>query len=116
MTKRNPFLYIDDILESIHLINEYTRDISKEGFLNDAKLQDAVFRRMEIIGEAAKNLPEEFQEKYPHIPWRQIASTRDVISHEYFQLELDRIWKIIEERLPELKKNILAILEKEETS
>src|SRR3989344_2258239 len=79
MTKRNPFLYIDDILESIHLINEYTRDISKEGFLNDAKLQDAVFRRMEIIGEAAKNLPEEFQEKSPHIPGRQIASPRDVI-------------------------------------
>ena len=70
-----------------------------------------MLRRLEIIGEAVKNIPDDFRAKYPDIPWRQIAGMRDVLIHAYFGVNLRRVWKVIKEDLPEIKLKILKILD-----
>jgi uncharacterized protein with HEPN domain len=104
-------VFIKHILESICLIENYTRELSKKEFLGLVEKQDAIIRRLEIMGEAVKNLPLELRERYPGIPWRRIAGMRDVLIHEYFAVELELTWEVIQRDLPELKKSLLKILE-----
>ena len=111
MKKRDTRVFLEDILESIEKIEEYTTDINEEEFYENTFVQDAVIRRLEIIGEAVKNIPDDFRVKYPDIPWRQIAGMRDVLIHAYFGVNLRRVWKVIKEDIPELKLKILKILE-----
>lgn len=99
-------VYIDDILEAINKIREYTEGISEDDFFEDTQVQDSVFRRLEIIGEAVKNIPDEIRTNYPDIPWRQIAGMRDVLIHEYFGVNLRRVWKVIKEDVDKLEKEI----------
>lgn len=108
MTK-DLYIYLEHILESINLIDDYTKGKTQANFLNTPQLQDAVIRRIEIIGEAVKNIPEEFKKKYPDIPWRAISGMRDVLIHEYFGIDLKLTWRVVEFKIPELKTNILAI-------
>ncbi len=103
-------MFLLHILECIEAIEEYTQDMNREAFMEDRKTQDAVLRKLEIIGEAVKNIPHEFREKYPEIPWKQIAGTRDVLIHEYFGVDLELVWEIVERDLPELKEKIGRIL------
>ena len=100
--KRDPSLFIDDIIESIALIQQYTDSVNKKAFLKDRQMQDAVIRRLEIIGEAVKNIPVTFKKKYASIPWKQIAGMRDVICHEYFGVRMERVWKVVRKDLPAL--------------
>ena len=104
--KRNINIYLDDILSSIKLIEFYTKNLSLERFKKNRKSQDAVIRRLEIIGEAAKNIPKEIKEKYPKIRWQEIVGIRDFLSHVYFGVNIDRVWNIIKKDMPILNEDI----------
>ena len=108
--KRDIKVYLQDILESIKLIREYTAGVSEKEFTTDSKLQDAVIRRLEIIGEAVKNLPQKFREQYREMPWKAIAGMRDVLVHEYFGVEMRRINKVLKEDLVDLEAKLKIIL------
>lgn len=107
--KKNPQVYIDNILDCIHHISVYTSGLTKESFLKSDQVQDAVFRRLEIIGEAVSKLPEDLRQKHPEIPWRDIIGTRNRLIHEYLAVDMDLIWEIIVKHLPELRNKITEI-------
>ncbi len=106
---RDMRLYINDILDSIEKIEQYTKDINENEFLTDTQIQDSVFRRLEIIGEAVKNIPNDFRDKYPDIPWKKIAGLRDVLIHEYFGVNVRRAWKMVKHDVFDLKEKILKV-------
>ncbi len=114
MSKRNIGLYLRDIADSISAIEEYTEGIAEGDFYSNRLVQDAVVRRLEIIGEAAKNIDDDFRSKYPEIPWKKIAGMRDIIAHGYFGVKPERIWDIVRQDLPELKKQVASIIEDRE--
>ncbi len=101
-------VYIEDILDSITKIQQYTQTIDEQDFLTNTQLQDAVLRRLEIMGEAVKNIPQAFRDRYPQIPWKKIAGLRDVLIHEYFGVNIHRAWKVSKQDIfvlsDELKK------------
>ena len=109
--KKDPKIFLEHVLESIKEIEKHIKKISKDEFWEDIKTQDAVIRRIEIIGEAVKNLPSEFKRKYPKIEWREITGMRDKLIHEYFGVNIDMVWETIKNDLPELKNKISKILE-----
>jgi uncharacterized protein with HEPN domain len=102
-------VFIKHILESIVLIEEYIYNISNDDFIKSRQIQDAVMRRLEIIGEATKNIPDGFKKEYPDIPWREIAGMRDILIHNYFGVDLELTWTTIKENLPDLKNKLSAI-------
>ena len=110
--KRAIRLYLEDIWESILAIEEYTNTLSEEDFYSNRQVQDAVVRRLEIIGEAVKNIDESFKNTYPDIPWKKITGMRDVVAHGYFGVKLERIWRVVINDIPDLKNNIMNIREK----
>ncbi|MBF0510207.1 MAG: DUF86 domain-containing protein [Deltaproteobacteria bacterium] len=112
MTK-TPLIYLDDILESIQVILEYTEDLSKEEFLTSMKDQDAIIRRFIVIGEAVARLSSEFKAKYPEIPWHQMYGMRNHIIHGYEAINLDTIWDTSKNLLPRLRPQIEEIIAKE---
>ena len=102
-------LYIEDILGSITKIENYTEDIDQQHFLTDTQIQDSVLHRLEIIGEAVKNIPNSFRDKYPQIPWKNIAGLRDILIHEYFGVNMRRAWKVIKDDIPALKLKLMDV-------
>ena len=106
MSKRGFTLYITDILESAKKIKKYIKDMTLADFKRDDRTLDAVIRNLEVIGEAAYNLPKEFKKKYPEIPWQAVSDMRNKLVHEYFGADSEIIWKTINEDLPVLAKKI----------
>jgi len=106
MSKRNPELLVEDIVESCHKIMDYTKDISFEEFVADSKTVDAVVRNFEIIGEAANRLPDEFKDLHQNIDWYRIRGFRNRIVHDYIGIDYSIIWQIKETYLPQLIKNL----------
>lgn len=109
--KRDVRVYLDDILESIEKIEGYTKNVSKEEFNKNYQLQDAVLRRIAIIGEAVKSIPQDLKDKHPEIPWREISGMRDILIHEYFGVMLERVWNTIKKDLLKLKDKIKRLIE-----
>jgi len=110
MSKRDITLYVKDILEAIKAIEKFVEGMDFESFKEDDKTSSAVIRKFEIIGEATKNIPQSIKERYPHIPWREMAGFRDKLIHFYFGIKYDIVWDTIKLRLPDLKKNIEKVL------
>lgn len=108
--KKDLTVYLNDILTSIEQIKEYQKELTKKKFTTDIKTQDAIIRRLEIIGEASRNLSQDEREKYSEIPWKEIIGTRDKLIHGYFYLDLDLVWEILSKDLPDLENKIRKII------
>ncbi len=102
MHKRNDKLYLHDIFDSSNAILDYVKNMSYEEFSADRKTYSAVIREFEIIGEAVGNLSEEIKSKYKNIQWQDIKDFRNILIHEYFGVDLEIVWKVIDEDLPML--------------
>jgi uncharacterized protein with HEPN domain len=105
--------YLFDILDSARIALEYMNNKTSEEFTKNALLQDAVVRRLEIIGEASNRVSSETQKKYAHLPWQAMKGTRNRIVHEYDSIELDIIWEIVQQDLPALVSELEKIVPKE---
>ena len=93
-------LYIEDILEAIEKIEEYTEGITLEEFRINKMVVDAVVRNLEIIGEACRAFPPEIREKHPEVEWRKIIGLRNILIHQYFGIDTELIWDIIQKQVP----------------
>lgn len=107
MSPRDPS-YILDILEACRLISEFLKDKDRQHFWDDLMLQSAVMRQLEIIGEAAKRLSDDFKKSRAEIAWKKVAGLRDILIHAYDHVDLDEVWNIVRLSLPDL----VACLEK----
>ena len=107
--KKDPRVYLAQILERIDRILEYTAE-GKEVFFADRRIQDAVIRNFEVIGEAAKRIPDDYRENHPLIPWRALSGFRDVLIHQYEGVSITEVWQIIERDLKTLKEEITKLL------
>ena len=102
-------IYIDHILNSINRIFDYISGKDREAFEADLVTQDAVVRQLEIIGEATKRISKEFRSKHPDIPWSDMAGMRDVLIHDYIDVDLGVVWKTASENIPDLKALIIKL-------
>lgn len=108
--KKDPIVFLTHIAECVELIGAYTKGISKSVFETDLQLQDAVIRRIEIMGEATKNIPSDVKKHYPQVDWKIMAGMRDVLIHQYYGVRLDDAWDTVQNSIPPLKKQIQKII------
>ncbi|MCH8879246.1 MAG: DUF86 domain-containing protein [Planctomycetes bacterium] len=99
-------VYLEDILEAIGKIRTYTADMSMDSFSADNKTLDAVLRNLEVIGEAAKCIPDEVRSQHEQVEWKKIAGLRDILIHQYFGIDSEIIWDVVRNKLPELERQI----------
>jgi uncharacterized protein with HEPN domain len=110
--KREYIHFIDDITDSIQKIEDYSVNLSEDDFLTNFEKQDAIARRLEIIGEAVKNIPMEVRTQFPAISWQKIAGLRDIIAHDYFGIIPKRLWNIVKNDIPSFKIQISEVKSK----
>ncbi|HEX7342908.1 MAG TPA: DUF86 domain-containing protein [bacterium] len=119
MRKRELGDYIQDILEAMAEVEEFTAGMRFEDFRQDRKSVNAVVRSLEIIGEASKKLPKKLREKHPEIPWKRMTGMRDKLIHEYFGVDLDMVWEVVRREIPPLRtlmQKVLSDIEGEQIS
>jgi len=110
--KKDIVVYFEDILDSIKKIKEYVKNLSEKQFYQSFSIQDAVLMRLAVIGESANKIPSNIRKKNQDIPWRKIISLRNIIVHDYSNVNMRRIWKIIKNELLIFENQIKKILEK----
>lgn len=110
---RDLLLFLEDIEKSCSKIVLYTSELTRDEVYTDEMRFDAILRNLHIIGEAVKNLPQDWRQKHPDIPWREIAGLRDFVAHAYFALDLEILWSAIMDEVPTLLQRIQEILKQE---
>ena len=109
MSKRDAALLIEDMRAAISKIARYTAGVERAEFLTDDKTVDAVVRNIAILGEASKQVPDEFKASHPTLPWAQMAGLRNRIVHDYAGVDLELIWEIVQSSLPQLSRQLAGI-------
>ncbi|PIS28338.1 hypothetical protein COT42_08400 [Candidatus Saganbacteria bacterium CG08_land_8_20_14_0_20_45_16] len=110
MTTRDNLVYLKHILDAINKAEEYIGQMNEDKFSQESLVQDGVIRQIEIIGEATKNLSEDFRNKHKQIPWKDIAGMRDKLIHGYFGVDINAVWDTAKKDLPILKTAIVKML------
>lgn len=99
-------IYLEHILQAIQKIEDYTKGVGYLDFIKNEEKQDAVIRKIEIIGEASKKISKDLKEKHSSIPWRAIAGMRDKLIHDYFEVDYETIWETVQNDIPVLKTQL----------
>lgn len=107
---RNVRLYLQDILENMQDTQEFIRGMDYQQFAQDKKTFNAVLRSLQVIGEAAKHVPEELRQQYPAVSWREMAGMRDKVTHQYFRVDRETVWMTVSERIPAFISEVERIL------
>jgi uncharacterized protein with HEPN domain len=103
-------LLLGEMLDAMALVRQYIAGLSYSDFASNMEKQDAVVRRLGVIGEAVKGLPDPFREQHPEVPWRTIAGARDILVHEYFRVDVALAWEMAQADLPKLERQVRAIM------
>jgi uncharacterized protein with HEPN domain len=112
---RNVSLYIKDMVQNMQDAEEFVRGFSYGQFADDKRTFNAVVRSLEVIGEAAKNIPDEIRRGYPSVPWKEMAGMRDKVIHFYFGVNKEAVWIAVKERIPAIRPIIEKIMQKLES-
>lgn len=110
MSKRSAEYLLNDMLDAIEAIHSFTAGYSFEEFVTDRKTHDAVFRNVQVLGEAANRVPSDFRDSHPQVEWMRIIRSRHILVHDYFGIDHEIIWRIITTHLPPLKLALSDIL------
>lgn len=113
---RSPLEYLRHILDETAYLSAQASSLSKDKFLQDNTLKRAFVRSLEVIGEAAKNIPAEFRQKYDSVDWKAVAGMRDRLIHGYFGVDYDIVWDVVVNKVPALRREIQQIIQKESSS
>ncbi len=106
-----PAKHLNHILDEIRFVLNYSSTVEKDEFLQDPILKRAVVRSLEVIGEAAKQIPQEYQEEHPDIEWSGMAGMRDRLIHGYFGIDYELVWDVIKNKLPGLGRKINSLIQ-----
>jgi uncharacterized protein with HEPN domain len=108
--EKDDSIYLQHVLDAINTVQEYLQGVNEEKFKATRLLQDGAIRQIEIIGEAVRHISKDIRKAYPEIPWQDIAGMRDKLIHDYFGVDIEKVWDTAQQDLPVLKEQVVGIL------